>query len=358
MSFSVTLVPGKVWQAGESITIDKLNETANPTIELAGTVGTASLSDNSVSTPKLQAGVLSADATGRSKMADEFLIASKLGPDVAGDGLTGGAGLPLAVNPDGITIEISGDKVRVKSTGAGVVSASRNLVAQPNSASANSKVDVVADEVLLKDSSGNAYLASSVSVTVDITASGANGLDTGTEAISTWYYVWLIYNSTSNTKAGLLSVSSSAPTMPAGYTYKALVGAVRNDASSNFVSFYQQGRIVFVENPVVFTGLSGATSWTALSGTPLTTFQGIVPPLAKAVRGNAGATGGSARGIAVAADANALGVSIIAGQPDNAVLSFQLAGVFYVPLKTSQLFYYRMTDTSSTYRLTVSSYEL
>lgn len=72
---------------------------------------------------------------------------------------------------------------------------------------------------------------------VNITASGANGLDTGSESSNTWYYLWLIYNLTSDTVAGLLSLSASSPTMPSGYTKKRLIGSVRNSASSAFVNF-------------------------------------------------------------------------------------------------------------------------
>ena len=43
--------------------------------------------------------------------------------------------------------------------------------------------------------------------------------------------MWVIYNGT--TVAGLLSTSASAPTLPSGYTYKARVGWVRTDGSSN-----------------------------------------------------------------------------------------------------------------------------
>lgn len=50
---------------------------------------------------------------------------------------------------------------------------------------------------------------------VDITASGINGLDTGAEAADTWYSVWLVAGATG--VGGLLSVSSTAPTLPAGY---------------------------------------------------------------------------------------------------------------------------------------------
>ena len=65
---------------------------------------------------------------------------------------------------------------------------------------------------MLQDSSGVPYRATAVNLTVDITVSGVNGLDTGSEAASTWYYIWVIYNGT--TVAGLLSTSATAPTMP------------------------------------------------------------------------------------------------------------------------------------------------
>jgi hypothetical protein len=78
-----------------------------------------------------------------------------------------------------------------------------------------------------------------VSLTISITESGANGLDTGAEAANSWYYIWVIYNLSTATIAGLLSASSTNPVMPSGYTYKSMVGAVRNDASSNFVVFSQ-----------------------------------------------------------------------------------------------------------------------
>lgn len=100
-------------------------------------------------------------------------------------------------------------------------------------------VDVDADSIVLADSSNVKYEATSVNLTLDITASGANGLDTGSEA-NVWYYIWVIYNGT--TVAGLLSASSTLGTitLPSGYTYGALVGAVKN-TSGDFVDFIQTG---------------------------------------------------------------------------------------------------------------------
>lgn len=77
---------------------------------------------------------------------------------------------------------------------------------------------------------------------VDITASGANGLDAGTEAANTWYAVHVIFDSSgTNSPAGLFSLSATSPTLPAGYDAFRRVGWVRNDSSSDLRAFYQRG---------------------------------------------------------------------------------------------------------------------
>lgn len=53
---------------------------------------------------------------------------------------------------------------------------------------------------------------------VDVTASGAGGLDTGVEAANTWYFAHVIADSTGvNPARGLLSASPVAPVLPVGY---------------------------------------------------------------------------------------------------------------------------------------------
>lgn len=73
-------------------------------------------------------------------------------------------------------------------------------------------------------------------ITASLASSGANGLDTGSETSSTFYYVWGI-GKLDGTFALLLSLSATAPTMPAGYTYKRLLWGVANDGSSNIFPF-------------------------------------------------------------------------------------------------------------------------
>jgi len=88
---------------------------------------------------------------------------------------------------------------------------------------------------------GQELIVSLSNIALDITASGAGGLDTGVEAPSSWYYVWLIKNIATNDVSAVLSASSTSPTLPAGYTKRRRIGAVRNDASSNFLNFLQFG---------------------------------------------------------------------------------------------------------------------
>lgn len=90
-------------------------------------------------------------------------------------------------------------------------------------------VDIDANEIILADSNNIPYRTTSVNLTADTTGSGANGLDTGAIANSTQYYLWVIYNG--STTASLISLSKTAPTMPSGYTYKALVGFFYNNTA-------------------------------------------------------------------------------------------------------------------------------
>lgn len=72
---------------------------------------------------------------------------------------------------------------------------------------------------------------------VVLSASGANGLDTGAEANNTKYHLWVIGDSTgANATKGLWSTSATSPTLPSGYNKKRLVPTcTRNDGSGNLL---------------------------------------------------------------------------------------------------------------------------
>lgn len=127
----------------------------------------------------------------------------------------------------------------------------RTLVTQ---ATSDTQVAISAAAATLETTGGVAIRLSGISVTATITNSGANGLDTGSEASNTWYATFIIYNPTTQTAAALLSLSATAPTLPAGYTFFVRTGWVRNNASSNLYRTIQQGnkaQYIIGTNPTV-----------------------------------------------------------------------------------------------------------
>ena len=160
--------------------------------------------------------------------------------------------------------------------GLGIRDRSRGLViTRPSVAT----VDIDCDEVIMQDGSNYSLATTSVNLTVNIATGGANGLDTGAEASSTWYYLWVIYDKVGDTTAGLISVSSTAPTMPGDYTFKALVGAAYNDSGDDFVDFEQDDNfITYIVPQNLKDGTFSTDAWTAQS------VATAVPPTAKRIK--------------------------------------------------------------------------
>lgn len=97
------------------------------------------------------------------------------------------------------------------------------------------------NELMLQNSSNVPYLATNGSLTLDSTVSGAGGLDTGSPAINTLYYVYIIYNGT--TVSAIMSLSVTAPALPTGYTYySGPLSIVITDGGAHFIGFKQYGR--------------------------------------------------------------------------------------------------------------------
>lgn len=109
-----------------------------------------------------------------------------------------------------------------------------------NGGSPLTQIAVTADALVLANASNVTKIVRGASVTINTGSSGANGVDSGTVAANTWYSVWAISDGT--TTAGLISTSSTAPTLPGAYTYKMRLGWVRTDGSSNLLLIYQYGR--------------------------------------------------------------------------------------------------------------------
>ena len=183
--------------------------------------------------------------------------------------ISAGTAKAVPINTDTLLIEDSAaanakKKVTVGSLAGLFTGYVYDLRGQSNGASPNTKVDIATGRCLSADST--TMIINTATKTVDITASGANGLDTGSEASDTWYYIYVIYNPTTDIVAGLLSASPTSPTMPSGYTKRRLVGSCRNDSSSNIADFRQLGtgnrRTVYGEYKHGLLSAGSAASWT------------------------------------------------------------------------------------------------
>lgn len=242
----------------------------------------------------------------------------------------------------------------VINTPATVVGLSRGLVIKNNTGLPNQKLDITADDVVLKNASDLSYLAATVSVTLDISASvGANGPD-ATLGGSGWQYIWLIYNGT--TVASLFSTSATAPTLPTGYTYKALLGAcyATTGAPYTLQQMYQSGRRAAIATTASTSTADVAGSWTAVAG--VTT---ILPPIATFAFGSAGASTAFDGLVSLAGNSGGtMGLQTVAGRNGAPTISsYYWAGPYEVPMPTAQTFYY-LTNAAGTYRITVSGYSI
>lgn len=379
MELLAEVTAGKTMGAGETLDNEKLNQIAVPLVAITGDV-TADIARAGAYWYGIDSGA-----------ANALIVTLDPAPTAYVDGMVVSCSVAVTVN-GAATINVNGLGARGIKKGSGVdlvggdlragqritliydsalaafrlvsplafttvsvTAAGRNVVVKSNAGTPNSKVDIAADELVLKDSNANAMLVAVNLAGIDITASGANGLDTGAEAVSTWYYMWVIFNATTPAVAGLLSASSSAPTLPAGYTHKALVGAVRNDAGSNFVKFWGSGKTVWQAEQAVITATAAAAPAT-YENLALTAF---VPPIAKAVFGNAGSSNGTASQLIIAGDLNGVGACVVAC-PTSAVTTdgFLSGGPYLVPLMVAQQLTWQATDGTAHNRISVSGYEI
>ena len=93
-----------------------------------------------------------------------------------------------------------------------------------------------------RDSTNANDIVVDAAISASNVVSGAGGLDTGTVAASTLYYVHVIGDSTGyNSPTGLLSLSKTAPVIPGGYDMFRRVGAVSTDGTSDNQKFQQTG---------------------------------------------------------------------------------------------------------------------
>lgn len=127
--------------------------------------------------------------------------------------------------------------------------------------------------------STNAYdLSTSAATTINMATNGLNGLDTGSIAASTWYYIFAIGDSLNyKTHGFIVSTSSTAPTLPLGYDAIKLIGYWRTDVSVHLIKGYTIGngsqRTFFYDAQIEVLTAGTASTYAAVD------LSGAVPPV-------------------------------------------------------------------------------
>lgn len=206
-------------------------------------------------------------------------------------------------------------------------------------------------QVVLVDANGVAVsVSSSATFTLIATNIGVvNGLDAGALGNSLFYYIWAIYNQSTGTLGYLLSLSSTAPTMPSGYTFKCLCGEVVTSAAAAFLRTIQVGKDISYK-------VTAGSNTTALPATipggivntqtrlAATVVGNTVPPTASRIKIIAGENGAANSQIVIApnGDAGYSAVATVTGPPPIAVFSAgggTVVSYAEIVLESTQLFY-------------------
>lgn len=120
-------------------------------------------------------------------------------------------------------------------------------------------------------------------VTINAAVNGINGLDSGALAVSTMYAIHAVGDSSQNNDAGcMLSLSATAPVLPAGYDMFRRIGWVLTNGAAQLLQFYMCGndkvRTIYYDATISELAGGAATGYTEVnlaSSVPVTASLGI-----------------------------------------------------------------------------------
>ncbi|WP_261533127.1 hypothetical protein [Burkholderia multivorans] len=252
----------------------------------------------------------------------------------------------------------------------GIVGSARNLAMTVTAASATGTL--TADEIVVQTALGGVrYCLSNFNKTVNLAATGAGGMDTGTAPASGYVALYAIYNPSAGISALLATdaTSSVAPNvyggvnMPAGYTASALVSVWPTNSSRQFAVGNQIDRGVNISTVLVLS--SSATAPTSLSWASLNV-SSAVPPNAKRCVGYISMTVGGPITAHLGIGPNAYGTNAGCGVVEQAINVTASAGggsnsSFIVDIGTTQTIgyycYVNSTSYTTTRAIIISKYE-
>ncbi|NIF39559.1 hypothetical protein F3J14_01285 [Burkholderia sp. Tr-862] len=228
-----------------------------------------------------------------------------------------------AIDDGTIATLLANLKTAVQAQSAAVIGQSRNLVMSVGAASANATL--TADEIVVGTApGGKKYVLGPFSKTINLAATGAGGMDTGSAPASGYVALYAIYSPTKaaqhasdpitypdngmallakNATSAVQTNVYSGANMPSGYTASALVSVWPTNSSSQFVVGDQTDRLISLPYASIASTLSPIPTLTAMNISP------FAPPNARSVGGlmNIATTNSSNSTIAIASRASSVG---------------------------------------------------
>jgi hypothetical protein len=216
---------------------------------------------NELSETDLTAGAGGGETNTASNLGDsddgEGLFSTKSGVDLEFKRIKGGVGTALTSETNDVLID---SLTRIKQEGCKFsYTDASTITLAPNGLDSKATVGIL---------SGSTFSAVELSadLTCDLSTSGAGGLDTGSEANSTGYYVFVITQAAGASPALLCSTSDTAPTMPTDYVYQsAPIWFISNDSSGDILDFVAiNGRCFYREPPTALASGLNYSGWDAI----------------------------------------------------------------------------------------------
>lgn len=243
----------------------------------------------------------------------------------------------------------------------GVVGAARN--AYMNVSAASASATYTADEVVVETVLGGTFFRlAGFNKAINLTTTGAGGMDTGAAPTSGYVALYAIYNATTQASALLATNATSAVApsvyggayMPAGYTASALVSVWPTNGSGQFVAGVQIDRQVAFPTQTVLSSSTTQASVTSLS------ISSAVPPNARKVSGTIGVSSTSSTpNTSLSLYASNAGVGIQGVNTSVGAAGGNSVGYKDLLISVSQTIYYTATSSAGTpsFTATVSGYE-
>ncbi|PNM26976.1 phage tail protein [Yersinia enterocolitica] len=226
---------------------------------------------------------------------------------------------------------------------------------------ASATATFTADELIVQTALGGLqYKLSGFSKTINLAATGAGGMDTGTAPVTGFVALYAIYNPTTQASA-LLAVNATsavvpeicAGIMPANYTASALVSVWATTAARLLNIGFQRGRKINIPRIVVITTTTPPSTATSLS------LATAVPKNAIEVSGYASIAGASLNSSIIVLSANSNAAGLIQVSAAFSATTNQNIGTFAMTLDVPQAIYWNYSQAGGTLDntgLSVSTY--